>query len=118
MRVGATKYLTQSTTYGEYTVQIYTNQNQDHAVNDPFVSPWMPFGNIVRTRPDDSLGLNDAAAFQAQIWHRLSTSLTGDTIQFGFTFSDAQMRDLDILQSEWVLYAIVAEIYSDSGVLA
>ncbi len=31
---------------------------------------------------------------QNQIWHRVNTSLIGDTIQVGFTLSDAQMRSL------------------------
>lgn len=30
---------------------------------------------------------------QSQIWHRVNTSLIGDTVQLGFTMSDAQMRD-------------------------
>lgn len=30
---------------------------------------------------------------QSQIWHRVNTSLIGDTIQLGFTMSDTQMRD-------------------------
>jgi hypothetical protein len=30
---------------------------------------------------------------QGQIWHRQNTSLLGDTVQVGFTMSDAQMRD-------------------------
>jgi hypothetical protein len=33
---------------------------------------------------------------QQQIWHRMNTSLLGDTVQLGFTMSDAQMRGVDI----------------------
>ena len=36
---------------------------------------------------------NPTAASQNQIWHRINTSLIGDTVQIGFTLSDAQMRD-------------------------
>lgn len=32
---------------------------------------------------------------QQQIWHRVNTSLIGDTVQVGFTMSDSQMRVLD-----------------------
>jgi hypothetical protein len=52
-------------------------------------------------------------AAQNQIWHRMSTSLIGDTIQLGFTLSDEQMRD-DTLQtqfSEVVLHAIVMDLF-------
>ncbi len=30
---------------------------------------------------------------QSQIWHRVNTSLIGDTVQLGFTLSDTQLRD-------------------------
>lgn len=33
---------------------------------------------------------------QQQIWHRVNTSLIGDTVQLGFTLSDAQMREVDV----------------------
>jgi len=33
------------------------------------------------------------ASQQQQIWHRINTSLIGDTVQLGFTMSDEQMRD-------------------------
>lgn len=37
--------------------------------------------------------LSPTAINQAQIWHRINTSLLGDTVQLGFTMSDSQMRD-------------------------
>ncbi len=33
------------------------------------------------------------APAQAQIWHRINTSLLGDTVQIGFTMSQDQMID-------------------------
>lgn len=36
---------------------------------------------------------NNASSPQSQIWHRMNTSLIGDTVQIGFTMSDEQMRD-------------------------
>jgi len=35
---------------------------------------------------------------QAQIWQRMNTSLIGDTVQFGFTLNDTQMRDPTLQQ--------------------
>jgi signal peptidase I len=32
---------------------------------------------------------------QIQTWHRMNTSLIGDTVQIGFTLSDTQMRDIN-----------------------
>jgi hypothetical protein len=40
-----------------------------------------------------SSGASTSTNSQQQIWHRMNTSLIGDTVQFGFTLSDAQMRD-------------------------
>jgi hypothetical protein len=37
--------------------------------------------------------LSPTAEAQAQIWHRMNTSLIGDTVQFGITLSEEQMRD-------------------------
>lgn len=37
--------------------------------------------------------LSPTASQQQQIWHRMNTSLLGDTVQVGFTMNDAQMRD-------------------------
>lgn len=38
--------------------------------------------------------LSPTAASQEQIWHRVNTSLLGDTVQLGFTMSEIQMRDI------------------------
>lgn len=36
---------------------------------------------------------SSTASAQDQVWHRLNTSLLGDTVQLGFTLSDIQMTD-------------------------
>ena len=36
-----------------------------------------------------------ASSDQQQIWHRVNTSLIGDTVQVGFDMSDTQMRQVD-----------------------
>jgi hypothetical protein len=60
------------------------------------------YSTIVYTCPESTnLGLTPAninlqmvtGSQQQQIWHRMNTSLIGDTVQIGFTLSDAQMRD-------------------------
>lgn len=59
------------------------------------------------------------AAQQEQVWHRVNTSLIGDTVQIGFTLSDEQMFDEDFNSqfSEIELHAIILEV-SPSSVLA
>lgn len=56
------------------------------------------------------------ASAQQQIWHRMNTSLLGDTVQLGFTMSDAQMRDtnFDNQFSEIELHGIVLDVQPSS----
>lgn len=53
--------------------------------------------NVDSTNFDTYVSGGEATLFssnnQAQIWHRMNTSLIGDTIQVGFTLSPAQMLD-------------------------
>jgi len=52
------------------------------------------------------------AEFQQQTWHRMNTSLLGDTVQIGFTMSDAQMRDADFKNqfAEIELHALILDV--------
>lgn len=62
---------------------------------------------------------NPTASSQNQIWHRINTSLIGDTVQLGFTMSDDQMRDTKFSNqfSEIELHAFQMEV-EPSGYLA
>jgi hypothetical protein len=46
-----------------------------------------------------------------QIWHRINTSLIGDTVQLSFTLSDAQMRDIVLASSEIALQGIILDVF-------
>ncbi len=58
--------------------------------------------NLGLTPPNSNLQMianinssaTNASSPQKQIWHRMNTSLIGDTVQLGFTLSDSQMRSL------------------------
>ena len=59
------------------------------------------------------MNLNTPTAVQqAQLWHRMNTSLIGDTVQLGFTMSDAQMRDVNFKNqfSEIELHGFVLDV--------
>jgi len=107
-RIGPQKYLFTKTNTGQITLQIYLSQNDSSPYN---IGPLYPdinsindsliYTTAVYTCPESTnLGLTPAninlntptASQQSQIWHRLNTSLIGDTIQLGFTMNDAQMR--------------------------
>ncbi len=109
-RIGVQQYLLDTTANGQITLQIYLSQNQSNPYNiGPIVPEPFPDNNalvystVLYTCPESTnLGLTPytsnlqmpTAQQQAQIWHRINTSLIGDTIQVGFTLSDAQMRML------------------------
>lgn len=108
-RIGAQKYFLDTTANGEFIVNIYGSQSLV-SLDDPS-SASIISSNIVRTRPDDSLGLNDNAATQQQIWHRLPSSAIGDTVQLEFTLSNDQMLNVNVSTAPWTLYATVLDLY-------
>lgn len=111
-RLGPQQYLFSKTSTGQITLQIFLSQQDNgEAYNfGPVIPAQTPdplndslvYTDILYTCPESSnLGLTPAntnlqmvtANQQAQIWHRMNTSLIGDTVQIGFTLSDLQMRD-------------------------
>lgn len=112
-RIGTQRYFLDTTDSGEFTVSLLASQSPvplNPAAGTPGWSSLIS-SNIVRTRPDDSLGLNDAANQQTQIWHRLASSVLGDTVQLQMNLSENQMKDVSISRAPWVLHAIVIDLY-------
>lgn len=107
-RLGTQKYLCDTTSKGEITVSLYTNENDNTPSNDPLSNAYQPFTNVLLTRDEPD---NPFSQQQNQIWHRVSTPVIGSTLQVGFTLSDAQMRDEIINQSEIGISAIVMDLY-------
>lgn len=134
-RIGPQQYLLSTTNNGQIQLLIYLSQNASNAYNTgPIVPSEDPINNsliystVLYTCPESTnLGLTPAninlnmvtATAQAQIWHRINTSLIGDTVQIGFTMSDAQMRDLTFSNqfSEIELHGFILDV-SPSMVLA
>jgi len=110
-RLGPQMYLLSTTNKGQITLLIFLSQDASAPYNAGSIVPTelpapvnnsLVYSTILFTCPESTnLGLTPAninlqmltASSQAQIWHRINTSLLGDTIQLGFTMSDAQMRD-------------------------
>jgi hypothetical protein len=109
-RIGAQQYLLDTTYNSQITLEIYLSQDSDSAYNTGRIVPVpfpdnssLTFSTVLFTCPESTnLGLTPyttnlqmpTALQQNQIWHRINTSLIGDTIQLGFTISDDQMRAL------------------------
>lgn len=110
-RIGMQQYLFTTTPNAQITLQIFLSQNASSAYNFGPIVPdhesennALVYSDILYTCPESTnLGLTPAntnlnlptAAQQAQTWHRMNTSLIGDTVQIGFTLSDEQMTTVD-----------------------
>lgn len=113
--LGVQKYLFDRTTEGQVTVNLYLSQDNTNIWNTSGNGA-VVYSQIVYTCPESlNIGLTPAntnlqmptAAGQFQIWHRMNTSLLGDTVQIGITLSEAQMKDYTLATSEIALHAIV-----------
>jgi hypothetical protein len=106
-RIGTQRFLLDNAPGGEITVNIYTSQNDDSPSNDPLFG-YLIYSNIVLTRPEPE---KPYQITQKQIWHRMSNSFIGDTVQIGFTLSDVQMRDNVINSAEITIQSIAFDLY-------
>ncbi len=125
-RLCAQKYLMDYTTASSVTVNIYLSQDFVNVWNEGAIVPSVlpnPVNNsliysqLLYTCPESTnIGLTPAntnlqmpiANYGApkQIWHRLNTSLIGDSVQIGITLNDAQMRNLTDATSEITLHGM------------
>lgn len=118
-RLGVQRYLLDKTDNAQMTLLIYLSQNADSPYNESPIIPELNsindsliYSTILYTCPESTnLGLTSAninlqtptAQAQAQIWHRINTSLIGDTIQLGFTLSDTQLGQFSTTGQEFVI---------------
>lgn len=143
-RLGPQQYLFTTTPNAQIQLLIFLSQNTASAYNDPLnhivpdplsVNNSLIYSTILYTCPESTnLGLTPASSNMAnpantnlqmivqptgvsqqeQIWHRMNTSLIGDTIQIAFTMSDAQMR---AEQSTTSIFVITGATQADPCVL-
>jgi hypothetical protein len=142
-RIGVQQYLLTTTSNSQITLLLYLSQDGSNPYNAGSIVPSagsinnsLIYSTVLYTCPESTnLGLTAAntnlqqlTAFsssgtssnnQSQIWHRINTSLIGDSVQLGFTMSDAQMRDVNFTNqfSEIELHGMVLDV-TPSQVLA
>lgn len=109
-RIGVQQYLLTTTASSQIQLLIFLSQDDSNAFNDGPIVPSINtqndsliYSTVLYTCPESTnLGLSPAninlnmvtANTQNQTWHRINTSLIGDSVQVGFTMSDSQMRSL------------------------
>lgn len=107
--LGVQRYLLSKTADGQVTVNIYLSQDSDDPWNNPDFSGvpnGLEYSQIVLTSIEQNNLQMQVGEGQQQIWHRVNTSLIGDTVQLGISLSDTQMLDFDIATDEIVLHGI------------
>lgn len=127
-RIGPQQYLFSTTATAQITLQIFLSQDSANPYNEGPIVPSIGSNNdsliysdILYTCPESTnLGLTPpntnlnmiTAASQAQTWHRMNTSLLGDTVQIGFTLSDDQMRDEELTNqfAEIELHSMILDV--------
>lgn len=113
-RIGTQRYLIQNSDTDTnddiptITANVYVSQNGSIPTNDPLVSSYLIYTNVLLTGTEPA---HPEQEDQSQIWHRVSNSFIGDTVQIGFQLSDAQMRDASSNQSEIEIHAIAFDLY-------
>jgi len=121
-RLGAQQYLFTTTENAQIQLLIFLNQDGDSPYNSGPIVPsfgtdndTLVYSTVLYTCPESTnLGLTPAntnlnlptAIEQDQIWHRMNTSLLGDTVQIGFTISDEQMRALSPTDTPFAITGI------------
>jgi len=130
-RIGVQQYLLTTTANSQIQLLIFLSQDDSTPFNIGSIVPEintvndsLVYSTVLYTCPESTnLGLTPAntnlnlptARTQNQTWHRISTSLIGDTIQLGFTMSDTQMRSLI---ATGALIAITAVTRANPSVLS
>lgn len=121
VRLGVQKYLMDSTNASQVTLNIYLSQDPSDAWNNNINNPppnSLIYSQLLYTCPESTnIGLTpantnlqmtiaDAVNTQKQLWHRINTSLIGDSFQIGITLNDSQMRNIVYATDEIALHGI------------
>lgn len=145
-RLGPQMYLLTRTDKAQVTLLIFISQDSSNAYNSGNIVPapvgvdnsGLIYSSILYTCPESTnLGLTPAntnlqmlafpgstagtggSSTSQQLWHRINTSLIGDTVQIGITMNDVQMRDTTFSNqfAEIELHSILLDV-SPSQVLS
>lgn len=118
VRIGTQMYLFDKTSTGQVTLNIYLSQDAGTSWNDGPITPSnfvqngsLEYSETVFTCPETDNLQTPTASTQQQIWHRMNTSLQGETFQIGITLNDAQMRNLEYATSEIALQGMQFTVY-------
>ena len=105
-RLGYIDFLLLSTSAGEITSDILIDECSSLSQTDPTTTLGNLGSNIVLTRPENTT-LIPYQSNQTKIWHRQFIESMFQNFQVKLTMSDAQMFNKAIVDSDFILHAIV-----------
>src|SRR5215469_761974 len=120
-RIGTQMYLLTTTLQSQIQLLIFLSTDSANAYNDTTQVPdaSVEYSTVLFTCPESlNLGLTPyttnlqmpTATTQEQIWHRINTSLIGDTVQLGFTMSDKQIRSINNAFAEIEMHGFILDL--------
>lgn len=122
VRLGVQQYLLDRTNNAQITLGIYLSQDPNDQWNSIQSNPspnGLIYSQTLFTCPENrevsSFNANlqqPIADYSSQIWHRMNTSMIGDTFQIGFTLNDAQMRSYNFSQAEITLHGMQFTVHT------
>lgn len=113
VRLGVQRYLLDRTTGGEVTLNIYLGQDSNDPWNNPTdagIPNGLIYSQVLFTSPEPN-NLQMLVPQGSQLWHRVNTSLIGDSFQIGITLNDTQMQDIDIATDEIIIHGMQFTTY-------
>lgn len=117
VRIGPQRYLFDVTANGQVTIGISLSQDPENFWNDGPIVPAndventsLVYSQTVFTSPETNNLQQLVGQPQLQMWHRMNTSLQGDTFQIGVTLNDTQMRNLEYATSEISLHGMHLQV--------
>jgi hypothetical protein len=104
--LGYIDFYTNRTTDGEFTCQIFLDENDSQAINTGFVDlPADPssFVNAIVSTSEQQFSIQGSS----KNWHRFYCQTDGQTIQYVLKFNDAQMNVEAIQESPLTVHALI-----------
>jgi len=108
VKLGYMDFFLDKTSEGEVTLNLYVNENDSLAINDPnsVQNEGLLGDNIILTRPENTTQI-PFQQYQKKIWHRIFFNTIVQNFQYQINFDDTQMYDEAINSADFVLHANV-----------
>lgn len=97
-------FLLDRTEDGEVSVNYFIDSTSGTSIQEQVVSGVLLGSSVLYTRPEDNATYQPN---QVRIWHRYFMQTQGEAIQIKIFMNDTQMRDSDIVESDFILEGMI-----------